>query len=663
MKTFQPVFLILLLTIFQGYAQDNKAALKKANEYFNYEQYKEAIPLYQSVLRSATDDPEVNFRIGFCYLMGAEKAKAIRYLKNAFSVRPEINSEIHYYLGRAYQANHQYKEAKSHYELFLKTVAQENTAVLAQVNKKLAECETGEELISDPVKARIDNIGGIVNSRFEEYAPVISADESILIFTSRRESSTGEELTSDDKYYEDVYISYNNKGQWSSPQNLGHPVNSKTHDACVALSPDGKQLFIYNDKNGGDILTSRQKPDKTWTKPETLGKNINSKYRESSVSITKDGQRLYFSSDRPGGFGGMDIYMSTLQEKGQWGEAVNLGPTINTGFDDDAPFIHPDGFTLYFSSRGHAGMGGYDIFRSETKSGKWTSPENIGYPINTAEDDIYFVLSADNKHGYYASEMPGGKGEKDIYVISMPAPDKIDIPEARSAKVTFKEIAVAKPVIAITPVNKVNPTTILKGVIRDAMTQEPLSTNLLLIDNERSEVVSEQVSDSLTGSYTVIIPSGKNYGLAIEKEGYLFHSENFDLPPSTDYQEISKDVELKKVAIGSRIVLRNIFFDTGKANLRPESAYELEKLVELLNEASSLEIEIAGHTDNIGKMDLNQQLSEERAKSVVNYLVSKGISNERLRSAGYGSTKPFTTNDTEDGRQLNRRTEFEIVGN
>jgi len=314
-------------------------------------------------------------------------------------------------------------------------------------------------------------------------------------------------------------------------------------------------------------------------------------------------------------------------------------------------------------------MGGYDIFRTTFDGVTWTAPVNIGYPINSADEDIYFVLSADNKFGYYASagshqegKQDDGFGEKDIYIITMPPPEQIVVAATRETQTTTSRST--RQLAGAVETKKVsNPITILKGTITDALTGKPLESNLVLVDNDKNEVISEMKSNASTGKYLIILPSGKNYGLAVEKQDYMFHSENFDIPPSTDYQEVVKDVELKKIAVGTKIVLKNIFFDFDAATLRPESTQELQRLIALLNDVPNLKIEISGHTDSKGSAEYNKKLSERRAKSVTDYLISKGIDASRLRSAGYGMERPIATNDTDEGRQLNRRTEFEIIGN
>lgn len=645
-------------------AQSAKKLFKEGDGYFAERMYSQALELYLLGLKLDPENPKANFNTGICYLETAYKEKTLAYLKKAQQLKPDIHEQLLVFLGEAYQYNHQFPEALKQYEAFLKTV-EKNDPVTTYVNRRMYECNNGIRYLKEPVKATIENIGPIINSKYADFAPVISANEAVVVFTSRREGSTGEELAPEDnQFYEDMYISYKANGNWTPPRNLKE-INTSQHDACVALSSDGKQLFIYKDKNGGDLYYSDfDAVNNIWSKPQSLGDNINTKDYETSISMTADGNTIYFSSNRPGGSGGLDIYMSRKTPEGKWGPAVNLGPTINTTYDEDAPFIHADGQTLYFSSRGHAGMGGYDIYRSErNEDGTWSNPENLGYPINTADQDIYFVLSADNKHGYYASAKEGGSGEKDIYIISMPPRKTIET----ASQIKTVQIKTTAPVVKTVEMKQRETAeiqtnaTIVRGKVIDAETKLPLVAEVVLADNTTAEQLEEHKTDT-TGSFSTFMPSGKNYNFSVQKDGYLFHSENFDIPQANGFQQFDLVVELKKINIGSKVVLRNIFFDFDKATLRKESTAELENLLEIMQEMPKLKIEISGHTDSKGSAEYNKTLSAKRAKAVVDYLIAKGIAADRMRSAGYGKERPMATNDTDAGRQLNRRTEFEIIG-
>jgi outer membrane protein OmpA-like peptidoglycan-associated protein/tetratricopeptide (TPR) repeat protein len=626
--------------------------------------YKQALDPYLAANKFNPNNALLNYKIGKCYLYSNHKLKAIPHLEKALQLNPAVDPQVRFVLGKAYQLDMQWDKAITEFRAFQKTIPDpaEFKEILDEVNKHIEECLTGKEMVKKPIRVFIDNAGPEINSPFPDYGPVINADESVMIFTSRRPTTTGGQIDpAINEYFEDIYISTRTNGKWSPATNMGKPINTEDHDANSGLSADGQKFLIYIGKNNGDLYEAELKGE-SWSKPERMNKNINTDYHESSACYSPDGKSVYFVTDKPdGGLGNRDIYVSMRDEKGKWGKAVNLGPTINTQYGEEGVFMHPDGKTLYFSSQGHKTMGGYDIFKSVFENGKWSTPENLGYPVNTPDDDVFFVLSASGRHGYYASFNASGFGEKDIYQITFLGPEKPMILNNEDNLLASQAAPVKEIVMAPTVAIKEAQLTILKGVITDDVTRKPLEATIELIDNQRNEVVASFTSNSSTGKYLVSLPAGRNYGIAVKKENYLFHSENFDIPATAAYQEVTKDVALKNVAVGSKIILKNIFFDFDKATLRPESTNELERLTKLLNDVPTLKIEISGHTDSKGADDYNKKLSNSRAKSVVDYLVSKGISAGRLTFAGYGEEQPISSNDTDEGRQMNRRTEFKIL--
>ena len=647
--------------------------IEEGDEYFNksqkgegYELYNLALPLYLSANMFNPNNALLNYKIGVCYLKSPWKQKALMHLEKAYKLDPTVGENIHFYLAQGYHMNMQWEKAIVEYQAYKNSADPNDKKTLADADKKIYECKNGMEFVKNPVLVFIDNAGPEINSQYPDYGPVISADESVMMITSRRDNTTGgEKDIMSQMYYEDIYISRGTNGKWSPAINMGKPVNTENrHDATVAISPDGQKLFIYLDDfdhGSGNIYTCELKGS-VWSKPEKLNDKINTKYHESSASITADGKTLYFISNKEGGLGGHDIYRSTWDpRKEKWGDAESLGAGINTPYEEYGAFIHPDGKTLYFSSQGHTSMGGFDIFKTVWDATKktWSIPENIGYPINTADDDVDFVLSASGKHAYFASYKTEGYGEKDIYRITFITPKNpvLNTEDNLLASLAepIKETIIAKEVAVPTAV-----VSILKGTIFDAVTKQPLEADIELVDNQLNQVIATFKSNSASGKFLVSLPAGKNYGIAVKKENYLFHSENFDIPAASGYQEYVKDIGLKNVAVGQKIVLRNIFFDFDKSTLRPESTAELERLIKLLTDIPSMKIEIGGHTDSKGADDYNMKLSSTRSESVVNYLVSHGIEAARLTYKGYGETKPMATNDTDEGRQLNRRTEFEI---
>ncbi|MCL2098753.1 MAG: OmpA family protein [Bacteroidales bacterium] len=599
-----------------------------------------------------------NYRIALCYLRGQHKNAAASYLETAIALDPAVAPDAYLQLGRAYQYDYQFDKAIQAYETYKSRPGTKDYSALYLVDKYINECKTGKILVANPVRVFIDNISEL-NTQYSEYGPVISADESVIMFTSGRDDTTGGGKD-EDGYFEDIYTASRIGGKWSRAINIGKPLNTNGHDAIIGLSNDGQRLFVYRSENGGDIYESNLKGD-TWTTPKSLGSKINTKYHESNASLSYDGNTLYFVSDQPGGFGGHDIYKSSRDAKGNWSEPENLGPTINTQYEERSVFIHPDGKTLYFTSQGHNTMGGLDIFKSVYENGRWSTPENLGYPVNTPDDDVFFTLSASGKHGYFSSAREGSKGGQDLYVITFLGPEKNLIGNSEDFLIAYQNSAVREKIIESAVALPTANLTLLKGVIRDEATKYPLEATLNVIDNSKNIVIASLESNSKTGRYLVSLPSGINYGISVKADDYLFHSENFDIPAASGYQEVEKDIELKKVDIGSKVVLRNIFFDTGKSTLRPESVYELTTVVDLLREMPKLKIEISGHTDNVSSAAYNQKLSEDRAKVVVDYLISKGIAASRLTYMGYGFDQPIATNDTAEGRQLNRRTEFKVT--
>ncbi|GAA4005945.1 OmpA family protein [Hymenobacter fastidiosus] len=623
--------------------------------------YEQALPHYLNAQKFNPNNARLNLRIGNSYLHSGFKPRALTYLQKAYQLNPDVDPNIHYYLGRGLQLNAKWNEAIAEYKAATPATNPKNAAAqVAAIRRKITECENGRKLMAAPMRAFIDNVGPAINSPYAEYGPVISADESVILFTSRRDNSTGKQRDPETGgFFEDIYQSTRtSKGEWSAARNLGAPVNTDGHDATVGLAPDGQRMLVYSEDNGGD-LDEADLRGAAWRKPQKMGNRINSKYHESSAAYTPDGRTLYFVTDKEGGLGNRDIYRIQIEGRGP---AVNLGPTINTPYGEEGVFLHPDGKTMYFSSEGHDSMGGYDIFKSVFENGKWSAPENLGWPINTPDDDVFFVISASGRHGYYSSFRDDGLGSKDIYQITFLGAAKQPVLSQEDQLLAsriqpVKETQLAPPVpIATAQV------TILKGVVTDEASKQPLEATIDVVDNSRNELIASFRSNAQSGRYLVSLPSGVNYGIVVRQEGYLFHSENFDVPAGAAYSEVVKDIALKKLDVGVKVVLNNIFFDFDKATLRKESTAELERLQKLLVETPALRLEISGHTDNVGKGEYNKDLSLRRAKAVVDYLVAKGTDKARLTFAGYGDAQPVAPNTTKGGRQLNRRTEFKVTG-
>ncbi|MEO1050923.1 MAG: OmpA family protein [Bacteroidota bacterium] len=636
--------------------------MKSGDRFYTNGDFESAIRLYKKAERQKPGNAKVNLKIGLSYLSGEEKTRAIPYLEKVHSLNPNLDPDIDFYLAMAYQHDHQFKKAIS---LFT-TYKDKYPKMTAIANRRLNECNLGDSLINNPVPVEISNLNS-VNSEFHDYSPLVTADAKTMVFTSRRAGTTGNKKDVDNHYFEDIYITKLNGEEWNAPSKISSNINFDYHDAAAAISPDGKTLFLYYEDGGGDIFVSNYNGD-DWQAPFPLKGDVNTEYWETAVTITGDGKTLYFTSDRPGGFGGLDIYMSQLNENGIWGKAVNLGPDINSTGHEDSPFIHPDGKTLYFSSKGHLGLGGYDIFKSELKDGLWQAPINLGYPINTANDDGHFVICEDGKQAYYTSVRKDGVGMTDIYSVSMNLEDVNESTGEETVKVVENQEELDEEEEYNSSILDLQKTlgvvTLLRGKVLDAADAKPIGASISLVDNAANKVMKSVTADPVTGEFEVTIPHGGNFGLTAEMDGYLFRSINFNVPVFHDYQEVDAHMLLVRAEAGSRVILKNIFFDSGKSNLRVESLSELGRIQKLMEDNPKLKIQIHGHTDNVGNATYNKILSKKRAQAVVDYLINHGIKTARVEAKGFGEERPLVSNDDEiDGREINRRTEIEIIEN
>jgi outer membrane protein OmpA-like peptidoglycan-associated protein len=625
-----------------------KTALKHINEgnskYFTFF-YNKALDEYLAANKFNPNNAELNAKIGDCYLNSSDKSKALSSFEKAYSLNKEIDGYYIYMMAKAYHIDKQFNNAIKFYRLSKTKKSKIDSKITDDVDKKVKECTTAIKLVKTPVNVKIVHLSDAINTEHEEYVPVITADESEIFFTSRRPGTVGGNIDpAIADYFEDIYYSKKENGKWTDAVNMGKPVNSASHDATVGLSLDGQKLFLYRDnkKGVGNIYVSKRKGN-NWSDPEELPEPINSKNQETSACYSPDGNTIYFVSNRPNGQGGKDIYKATKNKEGIWANEENLGPMVNTPEDEDAVFLHPDGKTLYFSSKGHATMGGYDIFKTVYSKGRWSKPENIGYPVNTPDDDVCFVLTASGDYGYYISVKATGQGKRDIYRVAF-------IDEINKPKLTL-----------------------LKGVITDKKTGKPLEALIEIYDNDEDKLVGTFESNSATGKYMVSLPAGRNYGISVKKKGYLFYSENFNISKDAAFQVVEKNVGLDKLEVGKKVVLKNIFYDYNKANLRASSYNELSKVIELLNNNPKMKIELSAHTDSRGGDAYNNKLSQSRAQSCVDYLLEKGVSKSRLVAKGYGEKQLIVTDAEiekltsevakEDEHQKNRRTEFKIIEN
>ena len=469
------------------------------------------------------------------------------------------------------------------------------------------------------------NLGDSINTKDLEYFPSLTIDGSKMIFTRR--------IAGDEDFYESNFIN----GKWSNAKPLGGKVNTNLNEGAQNISQDGQLLIFtgcnYPEGQGSCDLYFSVKTNNGWSEPQNLGPVVNTDFWESSPSLSPDKRDLYFASSRAGGFGGRDIWVTHRLPTGKWSRPENLGEAVNTSGDESCPFMHADNETLYFNSNGHPGYGMTDLFFSKkVNDSSWLEAENLGYPVNTIDDQGSLIVAADGKTAYYASDGGDSKGGLDIYSFQL----REDI---RPLKTLW-----------------------VKGKVFDKKTTAGLPSAVELTDLKNGNLISKLQTDE-DGNYLVTLPVGKDYAFNVNRKGYLFYSDNFSLAKNNPDSDFIVNIPLQPIEKGAAIVLKNIFFETGKFDLKNESKSELDKLVKLLNENPNLKIQIDGHTDNVGQEKDNLLLSANRAKSVVGYLLSKAINTQRLTYKGFGSAKPVAGNITENDRALNRRTELSITSN
>ena len=468
------------------------------------------------------------------------------------------------------------------------------------------------------------NLGDSINTDVSEYFPTITIDGNTLIFTRRVHHIN-----------EDFYESHKTGGVWSKAVSLPGNINTNNNEGAQNVSQDGQWLLFtgcdFPDGRGScDLYISYLTAD-GWSTPENLGDSINTEFWESSPSLSPDKKDLYFASGQPDGYGGSDLYVSHRHLNGKWSLPENLGPTVNTIGNEAAPFIHADNQTLYFTSDGHPGYGNDDLFVTRKgPDGRWSKPENLGYPINTVDNEGSLVVAADGKTAYYASDRADSRGGLDLYTFEL----REDIRPARTLWV--------------------------KGRVFDSVTRKGLPSSVILTDLATRQVISDLQTDE-TGNYLITLPEGKDYAFEVKRRGYLFFSENFALTGATGDTAYHIDIPLQPLAANAVVVLKNIFFQSNKYDLQPESGTELDAVVQLMKDNPTLRIQISGHTDNSGNAADNLKLSANRARAVTAYLTGKGIASDRLVSKGWGDTKPIAENSTPEGRARNRRTELKVI--
>jgi outer membrane protein OmpA-like peptidoglycan-associated protein len=539
-----------------------------------------------------------------------------------------------YFLGLNEMELGRYKEAR-HHLLRFKAMEGIRGELKESAGEKLLSCEFAIHAMENPVPFEPENLGPNINSENDEYWPSLSADESIMVFTMLLPIDPRNPLTRAHRQ-EDLYYSRFENGAWQPAQNAGSPLNTYDNEGAQSISGNGRfMVFTACGREDGyglcDLYFSVWE-NGSWSIPVNMGPAINSRYSEKQPSMSADGRMLYFTSDRPGGFGKYDLWMSTRLPDGHWSPPVNLGANINSREFDQSPFIHPDNRTLYFSSTGWPGMGGFDIYISRrTSDSTWGQPANLGYPINTHHHEEGLIVNARADMAYFSSDRLSGKG-RDIFSFAL-------YEEAQPNRVSY-----------------------MKGKVFDNQTKRPMEAHFELIDLGSGKTVIESSSEPGNGEFLVVIPVDADYALNVSKPAYLFHSENFAFDKVYSRTEpFLKDIPLNPIDVGERIVLRNVFYKTDSFALDAKSIVELDKVVSFMRANPSVVVEIGGHTDNTGSREHNRWLSGRRAGEVAAYIAAQGIRQERIAFRGYGMDVPISTNETEEGRAQNRRTELKVL--
>lgn len=650
MKYSLSLLLCLLLSIFvfetsfaqkkQEYTTKSKKAIKYfegAKLFLGEQNTKDAIDYLGYAIEKDSNFIEAYLVLGDVYSNIKNTEQALFYYRKALLINQNFYPKLLYMVAKVELENGYYSDALLHYNTYYKRLDMDKT-LKAEIERSVDRCVFAIDLVNNPVPFDLINIGNSINTASDEYANTLSTEENLLIFTRKQKKTdpTGTKFRMEEDFFSSVK---SNDSIWNEAKRMGSKFNTNGNEGAMCISPDGKSLVFAADQREAsnepefDLYIST-KTDDTWSTPQNLGTAVNSEYWDSQPCLSSDGNTLYFVSKRPGGYGGSDIYKATRTAEGNFGNVQNLGSTINTSKNEMTPFIHQDGKTLYFVSQGHMGLGGFDIFMSKLNSNnKWEEPLNIGYPINSYKNEIGLIINSKGETAYISSERKNGFGGFDIYHFPLYA-------EAQPTAVNY-----------------------MRGFVLDYETKKPLEANFELSDLTSNTTIIRSVSDAKNGSYLVVIPTKANLGLNVQKEGYLFYSENFEVEGQNNAENaFEKTIYLKKIEIGQSIVLKNVFFETGKYVLREESKMELEKLSVLMQKNPNLKIEIGGHTDNVGNDADNQVLSENRAKIVVEFIISKGIDKSRLTFKGYGETQFIDNNDTESARQNNRRIELKVIG-
>ena len=630
---YKSVMLLLALSIssFNAYTEPvKKSNEEKAEEAYARQNLTQAEALYLKVLTKTPDHYLSNARLGSLYLGMNQPAKSIVYLKKALETHKGYSPELNRQLSVAYQLSADFDNAITLYYDLLKR-EKKNSPQVVVYQKKINECISGKQLSANPANVKINNLGALVNSAKVDHVPVLTADDKTILFTSQRSRDAKKPAAAAD---EDIYLINRQPDGWSSPTRLAQPFNSSGHESILAVTSEGNKMYLYsNKKRKGDIYESK-KDNNVWKAPAKLGANINTRHHELSFVVSADGNYAFFSSDRPGGFGGLDLYMSIAEGEGKWSEAINLGPNVNTAYDEDAPFLSTDNNILYFSSRGHNSIGGYDIFKSSINGTVWSVAQNLGVPVNSPYDDAFYVQTQDGKLAYFSSDRPGGFGESDIYSVEAEGEDVLAEDGGYNGVLTAmlnsgKSAAAGMPVSQNLTAPPVKFPSSLKGYVIDALTCDTLNARISLLNKTlyTTESVLETMPD---GSFELDLNSDKSYGLLIESAGYQFSSQALAVPANTTTDTLAFTVMLHQDSAAKALTLQNVHFYPNHDYIKSSSLAELEWLYTYLLDNPHLNAVITDYLNEDDTIQYKRKLNKQRAASVIKYLDSKGLEPGRI---------------------------------
>ena len=665
----------ILLCVFssRAIAQINPEALKASRSGYELEQqnkFSEALFEYNRAIEVDPKYPYPAERIGAMYQKLRNYPKAIQFLRRAIALDSNFDDYNFFNLASCYRSLQKNDSAVMYFKTFnrrIKPILPEDSSAMRDATSMITFTEKCLELRSKPNNTDEPTpVGGEINSKYDDFAPTITADGKTIYFTTRRPSTNSKIYAETKDFGDDIMYSKLEAGSWSKPVVMPQPIDSKDDEGAASISADGQTVYYSlcrrTDGLGDCDIYFSELHGNTWSTPHNLGRELNSPQWDAQPSISPDGLTIYFSSRRIGSIDGSeDIWVAYKGTDGVWGRPVNLGATINTSSSERSPFIAADGKTLYFSSNGRPGFGGHDLFMTRKQDdGSWSEPIDLGSPINSSGDDEFMTIPAKGDKIYYASQRDSLKGSLDIYQAILPK--------------NMRPLAV----------------TLITGIVFDKDTKKPLGAKIEVTDLGKDQIQAMYNSNSETGKFDLTLPPGKNYGITATAQHYAFFSTNYSIPDSAEYKELKYQIALTRIEADSPAIvintpqdtssrtghnpihktgdqdttvipLNNIFFDFNKATLRPESVTELRHIITFLHQYPKLKIEISGHTDSIGTDQANRKLSQERADAVREYLASHGINGVRVTAKGYGATKPVAPNSSEEGRQRNRRTEFRIT--